>query len=193
MVALFLGLIVISAFFSLILIVISAIGLWKMFTKAGEEGWKAIVPIYNLYTLTTLVGLSEYWFIIILGVTILAAIVSPLAPLASLVYIYFGIILAGSITKSFNKSEMFGFGLFFFTPIFYLILGLDSSKYEGKKPMQDPVMDFINENILHKEESKVKEATVVEEKDNKTKYCTNCGAKLESDSEYCTSCGTKVK
>lgn len=25
------------------------IGAWKMFEKAGEAGWKAIIPIYNMY------------------------------------------------------------------------------------------------------------------------------------------------
>ena len=23
---------------------------WKLFTKAGEEGWKCLIPIYNTYT-----------------------------------------------------------------------------------------------------------------------------------------------
>ena len=25
---------------------------WKIFTKAGEKGWKAIIPIYNIIILT---------------------------------------------------------------------------------------------------------------------------------------------
>lgn len=29
--------------------VIQVIGLWKMFTKAGIPGWKAIIPVYNTY------------------------------------------------------------------------------------------------------------------------------------------------
>lgn len=29
--------------------VLVVIAYWKMFTKAGEKGWKAIIPIYNVY------------------------------------------------------------------------------------------------------------------------------------------------
>ena len=31
----------------LIVSIIMIIARWKIFTKAGEEGWKAIIPIYN--------------------------------------------------------------------------------------------------------------------------------------------------
>lgn len=29
--------------------VLYVIGLWKMFEKAGEAGWKSIIPVYNIY------------------------------------------------------------------------------------------------------------------------------------------------
>lgn len=29
--------------------VLLIIAYWKMFTKAGEKGWKSIIPIYNIY------------------------------------------------------------------------------------------------------------------------------------------------
>src|SRR3954447_22822939 len=39
-------------------------GMWKVFEKAGRPGWEAIVPIYNLYILTTkIVGRSPIWFV----------------------------------------------------------------------------------------------------------------------------------
>ena len=37
------ALLVYLAFFVLVVV-----GMWKVFTKAGEEGWKAIIPIYNV-------------------------------------------------------------------------------------------------------------------------------------------------
>ena len=30
--------------------VVGIIALWKIFTKAGEAGWKSIIPILNIYT-----------------------------------------------------------------------------------------------------------------------------------------------
>lgn len=39
--------------------------LWKIFTKANQDGWKAIVPVYNLYILVTQIsGLSIGMFIL---------------------------------------------------------------------------------------------------------------------------------
>lgn len=37
---------------------------WGLFTKAGVEGWKAIIPFYNTYVMTELAGLHIVWFIL---------------------------------------------------------------------------------------------------------------------------------
>lgn len=181
---------------SFVVLIITVIGLYKVFKKAGEEGWKAIVPIYNLYTLTEIVGISPYWLIIILASTIISGVIQPLAPLCFVVNLYFAVILCGSVTKSFGKSEAFGFGLFFAAPIFYLILGFDSSQYLGKNPMKDPVMDFVNENILHKDtptDNTTKTPTDTKSTTSKKSFCTNCGTRLDDDSAFCTNCGTKIQ
>ena len=33
----------------MIITVLTIVALWKMFTKAGEAGWKCLIPIYNVY------------------------------------------------------------------------------------------------------------------------------------------------
>ena len=30
--------------------ILQAVAYWKIFEKAGEPGWKAIIPFYNTYT-----------------------------------------------------------------------------------------------------------------------------------------------
>lgn len=35
----------------LAIIVVSLVGMWKVFVKAGKPGWAAIVPFYNVYCL----------------------------------------------------------------------------------------------------------------------------------------------
>jgi hypothetical protein len=40
----------------LAIIVLTFVGMWKVFVKAGHPGWAAIVPIYNLYILTQIAG-----------------------------------------------------------------------------------------------------------------------------------------
>ena len=44
------GLIVYYVVFLAVMIV-SLVGLWKVFVKAGKPGWGAIVPFYNTYCL----------------------------------------------------------------------------------------------------------------------------------------------
>ena len=42
---------------------------WKIFQKAGEEGWKAIIPIWNILILLKIVG-REWWWIILMLIPI---------------------------------------------------------------------------------------------------------------------------
>jgi len=37
----------IALIIGLIILIITLVGMWKLFEKAGEPGWKAIIPIYN--------------------------------------------------------------------------------------------------------------------------------------------------
>lgn len=38
-------------------------GMWRVFEKAGESGWKAVIPGYNLYKLSEISGNSGWWFL----------------------------------------------------------------------------------------------------------------------------------
>lgn len=42
-------------------IVITLAGIWKTFVKAGESGWKALIPIYNNYMMLRIGGHSGWW------------------------------------------------------------------------------------------------------------------------------------
>ena len=53
---------------SLIIVAVIA-GWWMVFTKAGEAGWKSIIPIWNLLILLKIVG-REWWWIILLLIPI---------------------------------------------------------------------------------------------------------------------------
>jgi len=37
------------------------LGLWKLFEKTGEKGWKAIVPVYNIVIWLKLLGRPSWW------------------------------------------------------------------------------------------------------------------------------------
>ena len=44
----------------LIIAILQIVANWKIFTKAGERGWKSIIPIYNLVILLRISGLSSW-------------------------------------------------------------------------------------------------------------------------------------
>ena len=37
--------------------------LWKVFVKAGQPGWAAIIPIYNAYIMLQIVGREIWWLV----------------------------------------------------------------------------------------------------------------------------------
>jgi hypothetical protein len=96
--------------------VVMIVSLWKVFTKAGQPGWAAIVPIYNIVVLLQIVGRPMWWLVLCL------------IPLVNLVA---AIILAIDLAKSFGKGAGFGLGLIFLGFIFYPILGFGSARYSG--------------------------------------------------------------
>ena len=107
---------------------------WRIFTKAGEAGWKSIIPVYSDYISYKIAWQTSYfWLVFILGI-IASCIQNPggdsamLLMLASLIKIIAGII---SIIYSIKLARAFGLGLIFLQPIFMLILGLGNDHYYG--------------------------------------------------------------
>lgn len=135
--ALFGGLFIVYLIFILAIAIVTIIGMWKVFTKAGQEGWKSIIPVYNLYILCKIVGVNPWWILIVFlsGIVGLIPIIGWLVEIA--VYVYFGILLAKSTANSFGKDTGFAVGLYFLSTIFFCILGFGSAKYVGPKPMND--------------------------------------------------------
>ncbi len=44
------------AMIALVFLVVTIVGMWKIFTKAGEKGWKSLVPVYNSWTFLKMGG-----------------------------------------------------------------------------------------------------------------------------------------
>jgi hypothetical protein len=90
--------------------------MWKVFTKAGEPGWAAIIPIYNIIVWCKIVGRPAWWVILVF------------LPCINIVIIF---ILAIDLAKSFGKGAGFGIGLALLGIIFFPILGFGSAQYVG--------------------------------------------------------------
>lgn len=110
---------------SLIVGIISIVAMWKIFTKAGEAGWKSIIPIYNTVILFKIAGISPWW---VLGY--LAAAIPFVGVFVALGITIYAMI---NLAKAFGKSGAFAAGLVLLSTIFYCILGFGSAEYQGNK------------------------------------------------------------
>lgn len=64
------------------LLVFYFIGTWKMYSKAGQDGWKSIIPFYNSYVLMTdICDMHIGYFIASISVTVVSLLVSFLSAL----------------------------------------------------------------------------------------------------------------
>lgn len=107
---------VITTIVYLIVAVLLVIANWKIFVKAGEAGWKSIIPIYNIYILFKISFGNGLWFLLLL------------VPIANIVI---EIMLCYKLAKAFGKGIGFTLGLIFLPNIFSLILGFGSAEYVG--------------------------------------------------------------
>ena len=109
---------IILAFYVLIIV-----AQWKIFTKAGQEGWKALIPIYNVVVLYKIIGLSPWLLLLYL--------LSVVPVVGWIISIALSIVTTVKLAKAFNQSTAFIFGLLFLSPIFQMILGFGKAEYVG--------------------------------------------------------------
>lgn len=113
------GIMAFIASYSVAIVILSILGvvcLWKIFSKAGEAGWKSIIPILNIYEEFKIIY-GQGWMFLLLLIPFVNIVVE--------------IKLVFDLAKVFGKGIGFGFGLLLLSPIFMLILAFDHSEYQG--------------------------------------------------------------
>lgn len=117
------------------------LGSWKSFDKAGQEGWKALIPFYSTYKWSELAD-APRWYWVVINVSKLGSIVffflSPnssqfgiSAIVTGMVYWVFLFLLSAKVSKAFGLAPAFALGLTLLPPVFLPILGFGSSTYSG--------------------------------------------------------------
>ncbi len=99
-----------------VLAIIGIIAMWIIFTKAGQPGWAAIIPIYNIIVLLRVVNRPWWWILLML------------IPIVNIVLV---IIVIFDLGKSFGKSGAWSFFLLLILSIIgMLILAFGKSEYK---------------------------------------------------------------
>ena len=124
-------------------IVITRIGLYKMFEKAGEAGWKALVPIYNKIVWADIVGRPR-WRVAML-----------LIPIVN-IFVLVGMVI--DLVNSFSKWDFLDHTLAVVaTPFYFTYIGFSKNEkyvykayeYEKEKPMQKgPIREWAESIIF---------------------------------------------
>lgn len=122
---------------------LSVLGMWKIFSKAGERPWKALVPFYNEYIETRLAWNGRAYFIILalsLGMIIASVFMDRTTGIFETMWlILYGLCIAGGLiynikkcsrlAKCFGKGNLFAVGLIVIPPLFRLLLGYGDERY----------------------------------------------------------------
>lgn len=105
--------------FFIILTLIGHVGLYFMFEKAGEKGWKAFVPVLNKFVWLDLIGRPRWRYVLLL------------IPIVNL-FILAGMII--ELVKSYGKHDFLDHVLaVVFAPAYFPFLGFSKKeKYLGK-------------------------------------------------------------
>lgn len=104
----------------IVFIVLFVAAYWRIFTKAGQPGWAAIIPIYNIIVWLRIIG-RPWWWIFLLFIPIVNIVIE--------------IMMIHELSKSYGHGVGFTLGLIFLSPIFILILAFGGSRYIGPAGM----------------------------------------------------------
>jgi hypothetical protein len=96
--------------------VLMVASLWKIYDKAGEPGWAAIVPIYNVVVLLKIVGRPIWWLLLLM------------IPFVNFII---AILVMIDLAKSFGQGAGYGLGLVFLPFIFSPMLAFGDASYRG--------------------------------------------------------------
>ena len=138
--------------FGLAVLVLQYVALWRIFVKAGEPGWKSLIPIYNGHVMFKLFWKPIYYWLTIILAPVVVTLVLVWAGIATatgtvpaafsviawgiyLIYIVlaivWGIKLYVKMARSFGQGGAFAAGLIFLPTIFMMILAFGKYSYLG--------------------------------------------------------------
>lgn len=198
-----------ASIISLAVVIIGIVATWKLFKKAGYQGWEAIIPVYNLVVLFKIAGLSP-WLILLIFV-----------PFAN-IYIIFKLYI--ELAHKFGKTTGYGVAMVFFSAIMLPIMAFDDNcTYLGQgytngnnqqmynnqnmnnqqmynnQNMNNQQM-YNNQNMNNNQQMYNNGQVMNNNQMNNqptnnvqglSSFCTNCGQQFNDSDTFCTRCGNK--
>lgn len=101
---------------ALVIVIFYLATIWRIFEKAGESGFLAIIPIVNMFFLVKIAGKPWWWFLLLF------------IPIVNFIIIF---LVWHGISEKFGHGIGMTLGLLFLGFIFLPILGWGGSEYAG--------------------------------------------------------------
>lgn len=120
-VAIIVGILLVYTVVIVVLYIVTAIFLGKLFNKAGVPSWVAWVPVYNNWKLLQLGGQQGWWSLLMFV---------PIVNIAAMVFTYIGMYHVG---KKLGKEDWFILLAIFVGLVWVIWLGADDSKWDESK------------------------------------------------------------
>ena len=159
------GLIVLIVFLGIIALaaaILTVVGQWKTYKKAGKEGYIALIPVYNVITEMELAGMPiHYWFLNY------GAIIPCVGWICPLVFLFWKNI---ELAKAFGKGAGTGVLMSFFPFVMYPIFGFSKN------------ISYVGPNTTSTTKATSSEG----------KFCGNCGTKVAKNAKKCSNCGKEI-
>jgi signal peptidase I len=108
---------------TLILFLLSVAGLWGIFVKAGEKGWKVLIPFYNWYIWLQIIKKPLWWYIFLL---------------IPFINVFMILLMIVELLKCFKKHGLGDQALGVLFPFFYLPYLALSKKEQYSDPTKQP-------------------------------------------------------
>jgi hypothetical protein len=86
-----------------------------VYVKAGQPGWAAVVPFYNMWVLAEIGDKPGWW-------GLAAAFAGAIPCVGFIIQVALTIMISIGVANAFDRGTLFGLGLFFMPFIFYPIL-----------------------------------------------------------------------
>ena len=126
-------------------VVLTIIGNWMMFKKAGKPGWHSLIPFLNTYDEFSLCWKGTYGIIYlagVIGVNVITQLVNPtgtilafIIPVAVFILFVVHVKQCFRLAKAFGRGTLYGLFLVFFNGLAKIILGLGDAQYAERPCM----------------------------------------------------------
>ena len=119
---------IVAGIIGLVVGILTIVSQWKVFTKAGRKGWECLIPYHSTFIIYDMSNVNPAFILILLFGSLVPVIGSFAVLIASIVLAFYVNI---KLAQSFGRSVGFGVGLALLGWIFWPILGLGKSEYQG--------------------------------------------------------------